>query len=342
MGKGRKRLTKKVTERIKNFFKENYKFLLVLVLIFLVFQVELPYKIYTPGGMVNLSERISVEDGYTSDGELGMAYVSMVRGSVPFLLLSYIIPDWDIVPETEVTYDNQTFEETLKANQIATQQSIDSAIISAYKEAGKPVTVEGENANVIYITDKAETNIKLFDKIISVEGTNIQNTEDLRTVINEHQVGDVLDVLVRRDDKEEKCTAKVYEDNGLKIGVSITITYNYEEEPKAAIKMKESESGPSGGLMMSLAIYDALTEEDITKGKKIIGTGTIDIGGNVGEISGIKYKLIGAVKNKAEVFLVPKGNYEEAKKVKEEKGYDITLIEVETLKGAISSLENLE
>ena len=60
MGKGRKRLTKKVTERIKNFFKENYKFLLVLVLIFLVFQVELPYKIYTPGGMVNLSERISV------------------------------------------------------------------------------------------------------------------------------------------------------------------------------------------------------------------------------------------------------------------------------------------
>ena len=56
MGKGRKRLTKKVTERIKNFFKENYKFLLVLVLIFLVFQVELPYKIYTPGGMVNLSE----------------------------------------------------------------------------------------------------------------------------------------------------------------------------------------------------------------------------------------------------------------------------------------------
>ena len=261
---------------------------------------------------------------------------------VPFLLLSYIIPDWDIVPEAEVTYDNQTFEETLKANQIATQQSIDSAIISAYKEAGKPVTVEGENANVIYITDKAETNIKLFDKIISVEGTNIQNTEDLRKVINEHQVGDVLDVLVRRDDKEEKCTAKVYEDNGLKIGVSITITYNYEEEPKASIKMKESESGPSGGLMMSLAIYDALTEEDITKGKKIIGTGTIDIDGNVGEISGIKYKLIGAVKNKAEVFLVPKGNYEEAKKVKEEKGYDITLIEVETLKGAISSLENLE
>ena len=58
-----------------------------------------------------------------------------------------------------------------------------------------------------------------------------------------------------------------------------------------------------------------LTEEDITKGKKIVGTGTIEEDGSVGSIGGVKYKLNGAVRQKADIFLVPAGeNYEEALK----------------------------
>ncbi len=335
-------MTKKFIESGKRFIKENYKFFIVLIFILIIFGIQLPYKIYTPGGMVNLSERISVENGYSSEGELGMAYVSMVKGSVPFLLLSYFIPDWDIVPESEITYDNQTFEETVQADKIATQQSIDAAIIASYKEAGKPVTIESENVNITYIESEADTNLKLFDQVLSIDGEKIKSTEELRAIINSHQKGDTVEVIVLRDEKEESCYANIYEtDTGLKIGIAITVTYNYEEEPAASIKMKQSESGPSGGLMMSLAIYNALIEEDITKGKTIIGTGTIDIDGNVGEISGVKYKLIGAVHEDAEVFLVPEGNYEEARKVKEEKGYDIELISVSTLKEAIEALRNL-
>ena len=128
----------------------------------------------------------------------------------------------------------------------------------------------------------------------------------------------------------------------MKAGVALTVTYNYQEEPEASITMKQSESGPSGGLMMSLAIYNSLVDEDITKGKTVIGTGTIDIDGNVGAIGGVKYKLIGAVKNKADVFFVPKDNYEEAIEVKNEKGYDITILAVDTLSDAIESLESLD
>ena len=335
-------MAKKILESCKRFIKENYKFFIVLILILAIFQIQLPYKIYTPGGMVNLSERISVEGGYTSEGELGMAYVSMVKGSIPFLLLSYIIPDWDIVPDSEITYDNQSFEETIKADQIATQQSIDSAIISAYKEAGKPVTVESENVNITYIESEADTDLELFDKVLQIDGRENKSTDELREIINSHQEGDTLSIKVLRGDEQKECYAKIYQsESGLKIGIAITVTYNYEEDPTASIKMKQSESGPSGGLMMSLAIYDALTEEDITKGKKIIGTGTIDVDGNVGEISGVKYTLIGDVHEKAEVFLVPKGNYEEAKQVKEEKGYDIELISVSTLKEAIEALAKI-
>jgi len=50
----------------------------------------------------------------------------------------------------------------------------------------------------------------------------------------------------------------------------------------------------------------------ILNNKKICGTGTIDESGNIGEIGGVKYKMLGASKNKCDVFITPKENYEEA------------------------------
>ena len=113
-------------------------------------------------------------------------------------------------------------------------------------------------------------------------------------------------------------------------------------EVRSQIKLqaKTNESGPSGGLMMSLSIYDAISPLDLAKGRKIIGTGTIAPDGTVGAIGGVKYKLIGAVKNKADIFLVPKDNYEEAKKVAKDYKFNIRIISVSSLKEAIKELES--
>ena len=89
---------------------------------------------------------------------------------------------------------------------------------------------------------------------------------------------------------------------------------------------------------MSLSIYSAISDKDILKGRNIAGTGTIDMNGNVGEIGGIKYKIMGAVKNKMDVVLVPSANYEEAIKVKEAKNYKIKIVKVDTFMDAIDYL----
>ena len=91
---------------------------------------------------------------------------------------------------------------------------------------------------------------------------------------------------------------------------------------------------------MALTIYNALTQEDITNGKKIVGTGTISEDGIVGEIDGIKYKLAGAEKANAEIFLCPTGNFEEALKEKEINNYNIEIIEATTLENTINILKN--
>ena len=103
---------------------------------------ELPYCIYTPGGKVDLSKRIEVENGYDYKGELAMSYVSMVKSSLPFIGLSFIIPNWDLQKESDVAYENFTLEETIQIDKIYMQEGINNAIISAYKVAGKEVSVK--------------------------------------------------------------------------------------------------------------------------------------------------------------------------------------------------------
>lgn len=330
----------KIRDEIVKFFKENIKYLVLFIVLILLFTIELPYKVYAPGGMVELSKRVNVENGYATNGTLGMAYVSMIKGSIPYLLLSYVIPDWDIVSDTEIKYDNETMKERIEVDKISTEQSISSAIIASYTLAGKSVQVNEEVVHITYIDEHANTDLKLLDIVKSVEGQKIKNTKELKELLKNYRAGDKVTFQVLRSGKEIECTATLYDSSdGAKVGVMLTETYDIEETPNCSVTMKQSESGPSGGLMMSLQIYNDLTEEDITKSKKIIGTGTIDNEGNVGAIGGVKYKLIGAARKHADIFLVPTDNYEEAISVKESHKLDINIMAVSTLKDAIEALE---
>lgn len=65
-------------------------------------------------------------------------------------------------------------------------------------------------------------------------------------------------------------------------------------------------------MLQTLSLLNSLIEEDITKGKKIAGTGTIDVNGKVGAIGGITQKIYTAFDDNVEIFLCPEDNYEEA------------------------------
>ena len=150
-----------------------------------------------------------------------------------------------------------------------------------------------------------------------VDGKTIHNFNDLLNIINSHEFNDKIKLNIVRNNKELECYALIKEDNSeKKIGIGISKINEYKLDPNIQYNYKNNESGASGGLMLSLALYNALTEEDITKGKNISGTGTISEDGTVGEISGVKYKLSGAVKNKCDIFIAPRANYEEALKEK--------------------------
>ena len=93
--------------------------------------------------------------------------------------------------------------------------------------------------------------------------------------------------------------------------------------------------GPSAGLMWAIGLYDLLTPGDLTRGRTIAGTGTIDLDGNVGPIGGITDKVVGARDASADIMLVPREDFDELRGI--DTG-DLTLIPVSTFDQAVEAL----
>ena len=325
---------------MKKFLKDNISFIIIVMVIVTLSYVKLPYYIDTPGGIINISDRISIDDEEVSvNGSLNMLYVSEYVATVPTYLLSFVVKDWDRESIKESQVSNESSEEIYKRGRIMLDNSLDNAMYVAYTKAGRDISIKGYENVVIATT--IDSNIEIGDRILEVNDIKIESVKELKEIISNSDIGDELKIKVLRDDKENNIKVEVKEDNGNKvIGVVMVTDYEFDIDPLIEVNFKKSESGSSGGLMMALSIYNAISDEDIIKGRNIAGTGTISMDGSVGEIAGIKYKIMGAVSNNMDLVLVPKGNYEEALKVKEEKGYDIDIVMVDTFDDAIEYLRS--
>ena len=71
--------------------------------------------------------------------------------------------------------------------------------------------------------------------------------------------------------------------------------------------------GPSAGLAMTLGVIDTLSGGRLTGGHTVAATGTMDAAGNVGDVGGVPQKTVAVENAKASIFLVPPGEYADAK-----------------------------
>ena len=319
---------------MKNKLKEYKHLGLLIILYLLFFIIKLPYNIELPGGILNIDSKIESDIKVKTSGTLNMAYVSEIRATIPTYLISKLNNNWDLIKIKDVTSSNETIEEANYRNTMLLKEANDIATIVAYEKAGKKIEIKNEKMYITSINPNAQTDLKIKDQILKIDNKKINNLEEIATIINNHNVNDTI--LVETDNGVKK--SKIIEIDGKKvIGVLITCDYDFDNEIR--FKFNDKESGPSGGMMMTLAIYNYLTNDSLTKNRKIVGTGTIDINGNIGEISGIKYKLKGAIKNKADIFIVSKENYDEAIKLKEKNKYNIKIVSVKTIDEAIKYLK---
>lgn len=318
----------KLYSKIIKFLKNNITKLLIIIFLLVLFNFKLPYYIEKPGDLKNLNHKIIVENEYESKGTLNLTYVLQKDATIFNYIESLFEKNSKLIKKEKNVEEN--IQNLNKQSILSLKNSYNTACYVANKKNNNKDILNNFNYYISNV-ENINTNLEIGDKIISIDGYKIEQIEQIKEIIGNYESSIEIEIIV--NDNEKKF---IKLENG-KLGISVIKIYDCKN---VKFDFKNNESGGSGGLMIALSIYDKLIKTDLTGGKKIAGTGTIDIKGNIGDISGVSYKLIGAAKNKADIFFVPKENYNEALVTKNKNKLNIEIVEVNTFDDALNYLLN--
>lgn len=319
--------------------------IVAIALVLAAFFVPVPiFYAYLPGPVRDVEKLVDVgsAQSYSSEGSLLLTTVS-VDPQVTFseMIESGFDDATAVVMKDDVT-GGRSLEELLEAQRVEMNQSKRNAQEVALAALGVAEPT-GDGARVVRTIPRypAAGVLRKGDLIVSVESERVETTCEVGRAIDGHEIGDTVSVAVERDGQTERFSFETAEDprnpGSAIIGVLME-DVNRKFDPGLDITFDTGKiGGPSGGLMMTLALYDQLTPDDITGGLKVAGTGTIACDGGVGPIGGIEQKVAGAEEAGAEIFLAPSGNVEAARRVADE----IEVVSVRNFDQALGYLEDL-
>ncbi|WP_371776246.1 PDZ domain-containing protein [Streptomyces sp. NBC_01438] len=324
--------------------------------------IKVPYAEMSPGPTVNtLGEvdgdpvlQITGHKTYETSGHLNMTTVRVTGADYNMNLVEAVYGwlghDSLVVPHDTLYPDGKTEQQSTQENAEEFSQSQESAKVAALTELGIPVSSRVVVSTVVK-DSPAQGKLHAGDVIKAVDGTAVKQPEDVAKLVTRHKPGqDVTFTVIpaktaaaaeksgKQPEGTEKIaltTAKAPKENraivGIQAGTDHTFPFDID------IKLADV-GGPSAGLMFSLGIIDKLTPGQLTGGKFVAGTGTIDDKGKVGPIGGINMKLVGARNAGARYFLTPDDN---CKSAASDTPDGLTLVRVKTIDDAKKSLDRI-
>ncbi len=308
-----------------------------------------PYVIERPGPVFDVlgqsgGQQVITIDGTTSyptSGKLDVLTVSVAgnRENSPSwaeLGMAWLDPSQAIVP-IDVMYPPSVSTAQVEAESTAMmEESQQDAVAAALTNLGYKVPWH------VYVSEVSKggaSSGKLIaaDFVIKINNIAIKDIDQMRTVINQEAVKGPLQVELLRNGAKVIQPITAVKDKDGKYRLGILAGYKYDFPVKIKLQLGNV-GGPSGGMMFALGIIDRLTPGQLTGGKHIAGTGTIDPAGNVGPIGGIRHKLYGAARAGATIFLAPDSNCDE---VVGHVPSGLTVVKVTTLAEAKTDLEKI-
>jgi PDZ domain-containing protein len=324
---------------------------LFIVLFALALTMPVPYVILSPGPTFNT---IGIEQGSQviviqgrkpnqTSGHLNMTTVSISGGSVTPVqaLVAWLKGDEVVVPKSAVYPPGQSEQQTNQQNTEEFQQSQDSATAAALCELGYP-----KGFGIIDVSSDGPSHgiLEPGDRFISVSGTPVASRDQLDAALSAHQPGDKVTVVVNRRGETARLTVtlgKAPDTGKAYLGV---VPDNTCLAPFTVTIHLADIGGPSAGMMFALGIIDKVGyvdkgPVDLTGGRFIAGTGTINASGKVGAIGGIQLKMLAARRKGASVFLAPASNCSD---VRGATPSGLQVVKVSTLHEAVQDLLRIQ
>ena len=326
----------------------------LLVALFLVMQIRLPYVAISPGDAEPINELLEVPEEYSHPpkGSFLLTTVALIADVSPLdLVRDYFDDDMVVIERKAVFGDADTRQYNREAAQEMTN-SKEAAIVVSLRTLGYPVAEHGSGALIAGLPDgdvPARGILEEGDAITAINGTPTKLAQEAISVLQRHKPGDTISVTIAKADntvvessirlgsrrEDMSCTTAVVPGQGGCIGVSLATKDHKFDMPFEISIDTENVGGPSAGLAFTLALIDELTPGELTGGRNVGVTGTIDIDGTVGDVGGVAQKTAAVRRSGATLFLVPPGEFEEARR---RAGNRLKVVGVRTLADALAAL----
>ena len=300
-------------------------FTLIVVLLSII---KVPYDTISPAYINKIDTIIEIDNSSTYSGSFNTV---SVYSSERVSALQYLFALCDRKTTISKTYQqiNLSNVQQRASGTIQKNVSIVNSLITGYETAKQ----YGADCDIKYhlegyIIDRvysylSKNTLEIGDIITSINGVSLKDNL-INDAVNLVGNTNTYNLVVNRNNEEVNFTITKNE----YINYNGTTSYGFgfggydyfvidEAYPTFTIN-KADTYGPSGGLLQSLMVFNSLYKDvDLTNGLKIVGTGTIDFTGDVGEIGGMYQKVLCAEMNDVDIFLAP---------VERRVGYDYSYI----------------
>lgn len=250
------------------------------------------------------------------DGDLDLLTVRQATPNILEAIWVGLHPDRSLEPEVRrapVGVDRETYAD-VQADAFRT--SFLTAVVLAAEEAGADVELRTRAVVAQVLVDgPADGLLQPGDEITSLDGVPVDSGTQLVDLLDRSAEPREVELGVLRDGDELDVTVAMEllpDAERPIIGIVVETVASEPDLPFDARLEDTNIVGPSAGMMMALAATDLLLEEDLTRGRTIAGTGTIDVDGRVGRVSGVAQKARAAVQADADLLLVPLEQLDEA------------------------------
>lgn len=303
--------------------------------------------VLAPGLALAVGPMVSVPAKYYH-AHAGSFILTSVLEQAPILTAEWaagkLDPAVKIVPAGQIVPENSTLQEqALQGYQMMDESEI-TAIVVGLRLAGYQASLVGKGAEVVSILSDSPSRsiIHLGDVITKLDGHMIQTSADLVSQIRSLTQAKTVHLQVERNHSLKELNVPLMPPDVSggtpKIGIGVQTAGLDTHLPfPVQITPQKIVGGPSAGLMFTLTVYNDLSASDLTGGRKIAGTGTINPDGTVGPIGGVAEKVAAAEAAGATYFLCPVDNYAEALPA----ARHIKVIEIATAQQAVDFLRSL-
>lgn len=295
----------------------------IIVCLMLVYPTR--YQVILPGDVTSFKQQIDIEGHELSD--ISSIYVNSYEPITLFQLAIIDISNQGtrFIPSNATTIMTQ--KEKFDAAQLQKQSSYMVSAIVAYEKADKTIEYIFEGYAVTSLLNDTRE-IKISDYIVSINGIGLDINTDFTQF---HSLHSLSFMMKRNENFIEIEHERSPSDLPLILYPIFKIT---KAEPNISFQGLESMiGGPSGGMMMALSIYLALTHQ--TFNMNIVGTGTISIDGTIGAIGGLKEKYQ-TVQENMDLMFIPKQQLTELDHIIDER-----IVPIESIDDAILYLSQI-